>query len=96
MRPPRLTRLSQNQQNIFSELGQPIPRVLAARAFPNDFKVWISVICDGWLVTDKEYRPMYGAILQYSSSATSVKLFLVEEASFCFWRFLVSEESRRS
>lgn len=56
VRPPRLTRLSQSQQNIFSELGQPVPRVLATRAFPEDFKVIGVVIfgrrcCD--LVTDR-------------------------------------------
>ncbi|CAN0283224.1 unnamed protein product [Scytosiphon promiscuus] len=40
---PRLTRLGQKQQNIFSELGQPVPRVLATRAFPDDFKLYIDI-----------------------------------------------------
>ncbi|CAM9373933.1 unnamed protein product [Ectocarpus sp. 12 AP-2014] len=39
----RLTRLGQNQQTIYSELGQVIPRVLVTRAFPGDFKLYLDI-----------------------------------------------------
>lgn len=35
----RMGRQQRTQQNIFSELGQVVPKVLTTRAFPDDFKV---------------------------------------------------------
>eukprot|EP00903_Cladosiphon_okamuranus_P017750 g16339.t1 len=67
MRGPRLTRLSQSQQNIFSELGQPIPRVLATRAFPDDFKLYVDVDGKGFQLESAYETKPQPAVLAFTA-----------------------------
>eukprot|EP00752_Nemacystus_decipiens_P011914 g10565.t1 len=67
MRGPRLTRLSESQQKIFSELGQPIPRVLATRAFPDDFKLYIDVDGKGFQLESTYGTKPQPAVLSFAA-----------------------------
>lgn len=42
--PLRISPQQRKQQNIVSELGQVVPKVLITRAFPDDFKVRTKVL----------------------------------------------------
>ncbi|CAN0029269.1 unnamed protein product [Laminaria digitata] len=46
--PFKISPQQRKQQNIFSELGQVIPKVLTTRAFPDDFKLYLDVDGEGF------------------------------------------------